>query len=344
MGPCIRRGSEKGYYRINASFIMPTISIIVPVYNTEQYLSRCIDSVLNQSFTNFELLLIDDGSTDNSSAICDAYTEKDDRIRVFHKENGGASSARNLGLDNAQGEWVVFVDSDDAVGDLYLEHLMSDDSDLVIIGLRLFSEGFEHKEVPCAAKYVSMKEMSMNWNLPEMNYLYCYPIAKRYRRDIITENSIRFDEDLFYQEDLYFVLSYMLHIDGFAELPYADYQYWITETYRAGKFKMNAMQLIAHYDALNGLFDKMEIKCKGKFNYVKNNVNLRLLRCFFVFLQNCPKWKEYTKNSRLFRNQNWSKYMLSLLVGKKEKRVLYGTYYCPTLSYLLENKIKKFLR
>ena len=97
------------------------ISVIVPVYNTAQFLPRCIESILSQSFTDFELLLIDDGSTDGSGKICDAYAEKDNRIRVFHKENGGVSSARNLGLDNARGEWVTFVDSDDYVSPVILE-------------------------------------------------------------------------------------------------------------------------------------------------------------------------------------------------------------------------------
>lgn len=91
----------------------PQISIIVPVYNTEKYLHRCIDSILAQTFTDFELLLINDGSNDHSGEVCDEYTQKDSRIRVFHKENGGVSSARNLGLDNAQGELITFVDSDD---------------------------------------------------------------------------------------------------------------------------------------------------------------------------------------------------------------------------------------
>ena len=93
----------------------PTISVIIPVYNTEMYLRRCIDSVLAQTYQDFELLLIDDGSKDSSGAICDEYAAKDARVRVFHKENGGVSSARNLGLDNARGEWVTFVDSDDYI-------------------------------------------------------------------------------------------------------------------------------------------------------------------------------------------------------------------------------------
>lgn len=84
------------------------VSCIIPVYNTAKYLHRCIDSVLSQTFTDWEMLLIDDGSTDTSGFICDEYAAKDKRIRVFHKENGGISSARNVGLNHAQGEWILF--------------------------------------------------------------------------------------------------------------------------------------------------------------------------------------------------------------------------------------------
>ena len=98
----------------------PKISVIIPVYTAEKSLCRCIDSILTQTYQDFELLLIDDGSTDSSGAICDEYAEQDARIRVFHKENGGVSSARNVGLDNARGEWYAFVDSDDSVSPHYL--------------------------------------------------------------------------------------------------------------------------------------------------------------------------------------------------------------------------------
>ena len=119
------------------------LSVIVPVYNTEPYLSRCIESILNQGSINFELLLIDDGSTDSSGAICDSYAEKDTRIRVFHKENGGVSSARNLGIDNAQGEWLYFVDSDDELlpnGLRTLVDNISDDVDVVMGGFESVNE------------------------------------------------------------------------------------------------------------------------------------------------------------------------------------------------------------
>lgn len=102
---------------------MPLISLIIPIYNSEKYLFRCLDSILSQSFTDFEVLLIDDGSTDKSGDICDNYTKKDFRIKVFHKKNGGVSSARNLGLDNAIGEYVTFIDSDDWIDKDFLNNL-----------------------------------------------------------------------------------------------------------------------------------------------------------------------------------------------------------------------------
>ena len=89
------------------------VSVIVPVYNVAPYLEQCLDSIVNQTYQNLEIILVDDGSTDESGAICDRYAEQDGRIQVVHKENGGLSSARNVGLDKMTGEWVLFVDSDD---------------------------------------------------------------------------------------------------------------------------------------------------------------------------------------------------------------------------------------
>ena len=115
--------------------VMPKLSIIVPVYNSEKYLCRCVDSILAQTFTDFELLLIDDGSEDESGNICDEYVVKDSRVRAFHKNNGGVSSARNLGLNKAKGEWIAFIDSDDYVDVSYCYELLrkaqKNDTDIV---------------------------------------------------------------------------------------------------------------------------------------------------------------------------------------------------------------------
>lgn len=100
---------------------MPTISVIVPVYKVEPYLRCCVDSILTQTFTDFELILVDDGSPDNCGAICDEYAEKDSRVHVIHKENGGLSSARNAGLEIANGDYVYFCDGDDYITETLLE-------------------------------------------------------------------------------------------------------------------------------------------------------------------------------------------------------------------------------
>lgn len=109
---------------------MPQISVVVPVYNVEKYIHRCVDSIINQTFTDFELILVDDGSPDNCGSICDQYSEKDRRIKVIHRENGGLSAARNSGIEwsieNSNSEWITFIDSDDWVHPRYLEVLLNE--------------------------------------------------------------------------------------------------------------------------------------------------------------------------------------------------------------------------
>ncbi len=125
-------------------FTMPQISVIVPVYKVEQYLDDCIQSILNQTFSDFELILVDDGSPDNCGAMCDRYAEKDSRVKVIHQENQGLSGARNSGLDAARGEYVTFVDSDDVIHPCFLEILqrsMEKQTDLAVCRFREFTDG-----------------------------------------------------------------------------------------------------------------------------------------------------------------------------------------------------------
>ena len=146
---------------------MPKISVIVPVYNVEPYLHRCIDSVLAQSFTDFELILIVDGSPDNCGAICDDYAQKDDRVRAFHQNNSGQSAARNIGMDAAQGEWIAFVDSDDWIHKDYLMILLSGaekDADVVICDCLVSSNGREENLDYTHSKFqtISLGEIQKN--------------------------------------------------------------------------------------------------------------------------------------------------------------------------------------
>lgn len=138
---------------------MPSVSIIVPVYNVEKYLPKCIESIMDQTFTDFELLLIDDGSPDNSGKICDEYGIRDSRIRVFHTANRGVSSARNLGIEQAQGKWVTFVDSDDWLDRKCLEICANrfDEADVIRFSMSLIGENsddiiIKHIKTDCNRK------------------------------------------------------------------------------------------------------------------------------------------------------------------------------------------------
>ena len=123
------------------------ISVIVPIYNTEKYLHKCIDSILNQTFKDLEVILVDDGSTDSSGAICDEYAKKDERVVVIHKENGGQATARNIGLDIAKGEYISFIDSDDYIeNDMYesmLDAIERTGADVAMCGKLLVSEDYK---------------------------------------------------------------------------------------------------------------------------------------------------------------------------------------------------------
>ena len=127
---------------------MPHISIIIPVYNAEATLNKCVDSILMQPFANFEVILVDDGSKDGSFQICEEYARKDSRVTVIHKENGGVSSARNRGLEIAKGNWVTFVDSDDYINDSYL--VLPEDKDIIFASYRNVVDGKESEGLSSA--------------------------------------------------------------------------------------------------------------------------------------------------------------------------------------------------
>lgn len=205
------------------------ISVIVPVYNVEKYLAQCIESILTQTFADFELLLINDGSTDRSGNICDAYAEQDSRIRVVHKENGGVSSARNCGLEVAQGKYVSFIDSDDYVGKDYLSTMhtvmMNTDADCVITGIIYVSEG--QGNVPCPMPEVRLGRWDeLNLYYPEIfrKAGFASVYANLYKTKIIQQNQICF-LPYSYAEDTMFVASYLQMCRNCALTDYAGYYY-----------------------------------------------------------------------------------------------------------------------
>ena len=189
------------------------ISVIVPVYNTEKYLDRCIQSILSQTYIDFELLLINDGSTDSSAAICDKYAELDSRVRVFHKDNSGVSSARNLGLDNAIGEWITFVDSDDWIEHNSFECLIENgDSDLIIASMR-FEQSSQIGNFPVLGRLES-NDLNLGLSKNIDHYSISSPCSKLFRSNIIQNNEVRFNEKICFGEDALFVKSYLMNVQS----------------------------------------------------------------------------------------------------------------------------------
>lgn len=190
------------------------ISVIVPVYNTGKFLDKCIDSLLEQSYVDYEILIVDDGSTDGSNEICDRQTSKAHSIQVFHKENGGLSSARNYGMDRAIGEYVIFPDPDDWVEPDYLKKLLSIreqyNVDLSICG---HYNSYDYQGDiwwNSQAKPVVLQQADALELLMRPNSFCGYAWNKLYCLDVIRQNHLRFDEELGMVQDLPFALRYFL--------------------------------------------------------------------------------------------------------------------------------------
>lgn len=191
---------------------MALISVIVPVYNAEKTLRRCVDSILSQEFHDFELLLIDDGSKDESPAICDEYAKKDKRVRVFHKKNGGVSSARNLGLDYANGDWITFIDADDDVSNGYLSDISRHSEDVII-------KGYKKRFGKTIIESLSTQDIITNSFLDFVSSyitssLLRGPVYKFYKKNIL--NNLRFLTDMKIGEDAWFVFNYLARCKTFA--------------------------------------------------------------------------------------------------------------------------------
>lgn len=210
------------------------ISVIVPVFNVEKFLRRCVDSILTQTFTDFELLLVDDGSTDSSGKICDEYAKKDNRVRVFHKKNGGPGSTRNYGIDHSHGKWIAFIDSDDYVGkdylSLFVKYNTADDIyTQVIQGFHLVGNEKSAKRFYKITRYVdTVVHVGMHSDYLDNNgLLNRWEIWGRvFSAQVLRENGIRFDESIKVCEDAIFWHTYICNIHTLHFISEREYYYY----------------------------------------------------------------------------------------------------------------------
>lgn len=210
--------------------MIPKISVIIPIYNAEYFLRRCIDSILAQTFSDFEILLIDDGSSDASGKICDEYAAKDNRVRAFHKKNSGPSAARNEGLDNATGQYVFFVDADDYLSEshLYNYSLWMENYDIVYQGYRLFDE---ESNATLERKAIDKEGVGVRQTMDVLCEIFVYgglfgpTWSKIFRRSYIEEHGMRFDENLRIREDEIFTFEYCKHVKSIKSLETFTYNY-----------------------------------------------------------------------------------------------------------------------
>ena len=228
---------------------MPAISIIVPIYNMEKLMRRCIDSLLAQTFTDYELLLIDDGSTDGSPAICDEYLQRDSRIRVYHKPNGGLSDARNYGLAHATGTYTIFADPDDWVSPEGLDRLYAtaeeSQADMTMCDL--------YREDAYSRHYVCQRPQSLRAGdvLKELlpDNIQGFTVNKLIRRDVYERFDIRYPKGIYGCEDQYTMAAILLHDLKMAYVPVAFYHYMY-----------NSASLTRHYDEKTYEMDRQVVE------------------------------------------------------------------------------------
>jgi len=237
---------------------MPTISVIVPVYNTEKYLRRCLDSILAQTFADFELILVDDGSTDKSGAICDEYARNDSRVKSIHKINGGVSSARNLGLTESLGVYVLFCDSDDFVAPTWCEELLElilqyPDSLVLCDIAKDESETsfFFEKKATCR----TIQELSY-FQLYKKG-LSAYSWNKIYCKNKILKLGISFNESVSFSEDVLFNVEYYASCNNVVFLNrklycYTQHEDSATGAYNSNVFSMHLLPFRCRLSLLEG--------------------------------------------------------------------------------------------
>lgn len=287
----------------NKVYIMnKLVSIIIPVYNVEKYLLECLDSVIAQTYSNIEIFLINDGSTDNSGKICDEYAQKDSRVKVIHKENGGVSSARNVGLDLTQGEYITFIDSDDFVDKTYIEKmydaLEKSNADLVFCKYANYID----KKIEYPQESIPKQLTVNNEDKEFIDFISRFFALKKnimgsacrvlYRKELI--NNYYFHLGIKISEDLLFLMQIIQNAKSINSIDEYLYFYRKVETSITQKYKKDYLQgQLNLYLALKNIFELFKSKNSRKIFEMYN-----ALLCYYVF-SNELKFKQINRKENI---------------------------------------------
>jgi glycosyltransferase involved in cell wall biosynthesis len=308
---------------------MPKVSVIIPVYNVEKYLPRCLDSVCNQTLKDIEIICINDFSPDNSLSILNKYAEKDDRFKIINKsENGGLSTARNLGMDIAKGNYIFFLDSDDWIDLDYLYKMynsaIENDVD-VVVNDNVISE---KKDISIKYQHPNSKRLKSNSitsAVANINNIICSVCFKMYKRSFIEKYKFRFPDGCI-NEDLFFHFSTFAYLDKFLLIRESNYHYLSRDSSIMGSCKdkdyglIKVYSLIFDYYKENNLLDKnikifsisghININSEEKYNIFKKYIikiegyffnNIKIFNDIEIFfIKNILKTSSYNEYKRKF--------------------------------------------
>lgn len=282
------------------------ITIIIPCYNIENYIKKCVDSILNQTYPHFELLLLDDGSADATLELCKVFEKEDNRVRVFTHQNRGVSYTRNIGIKEAKGDFVMFVDGDDFISSDFVEkHLEKTDittwtiSGMINVKNNLKSENIYFKKL---LSLYPEKNISVDEVLNVLKYYsLSSPCCRLYSINIIRKNNLRFDENVSYQEDLLFNLLYINHIENIQLLNFFGYYYVQHDDSSSSKYHQNFGYNDELFQKLTLLIKKADDKVIVD-EFVMNTMMKRLSNIFHI---NSPfsKEKKMDEIKNIFNNQ-----------------------------------------
>ncbi len=304
------------------------ISIIVPVYNVEKYLDQCIDSIIKQTYTDWECILINDGSSDNSGIICDCWKERDSRIIVVHQPNYGVSTARNTGIDLAKGDYITFIDSDDWVSSNYLEvlihHQTTYPSDIVVSGIiQTFQNGTSATFQPDSTISFDLNHDNITHFIHlNQNHLLYGPTSNLYQSKIIKYNKIYFDTRLSYGEDLVFNYKYLGFTKSITCVNQSHYYYRIlganslSSIIRQDQFILNYNQWLV----LKSFYTKRDLWSEESKEYLYHRLWGIIYDAIFLYpkipnanikyiyrILNIPEIRNLTKYKNSFKCSLWIK-------------------------------------